>query len=731
MLALLMAAAVTTSATSADAMDPARLLPAETLIYFGSTSLQASFEASQETAMSKILGEAEMKAFLAEPLAAANQIITKGMAMAAGEIEEAQAAAEQFGVDLALDEETTFISIDSGSPPPVGQAFLALTSIGMPGMNPNGSPLPEVGLVIGVQLLSPGITDMMRGVWAQIPFPDANGSHGGIDYLGKMSPGGTVCFAVLGDLAVISTSTTAMHGVIDRHQGASTGGSLADSAEYRLMLKSAGGLIPGGSSYLVRVQPLAGLCRLAMQMGLPASGEVSPEEAQQFLELFDAIGFSAIELVGGVSAVGKEGKIYATSVTSLDANQPGLITQLVTGGEPIGLDVFETVPGDCMGANAAALGTVFADMYDFMTDMLGRFEPGAIEEMNAMLAMFMGEYDLRDDILANINGRMVNYTVPGQGMMGTPDTVMRVGVRDGERLVGALGQLLDSASQQAGLPVGLELQDHEGTPWYKIDISATPAAMMMQPGIVFMDGEVVFCTSEGQLKSIMNGSTGESLWGNENFSTFGKSLQNNGGVLSLTFTDLSRSFGTQYQQIAGMAGMIPGLSDLPMDMSKLPAEGSITRHLGESYAGQYRTEEGMYVTKSVSQFQMGDFVPLLLIAGAIAGGQQMGIELDEIEAVIDPSEQVMNDLRELKASIQIYKITQSNYPGSLEALLQPLDDFPNGAYLNERLPTDPWGNGYRFELAMHPKKRKEMPKLWSLGPNGIDENGEGDDILKF
>jgi hypothetical protein len=34
-------------------------------------------------------------------------------------------------------------------------------------------------------------------------------------------------------------------------------------------------------------------------------------------------------------------------------------------------------------------------------------------------------------------------------------------------------------------------------------------------------------------------------------------------------------------------------------------------------------------------------------------------------------------------------------------------------------------------MEMHAKKRRLMPKLWSAGINGIDESGEGDDILRF
>ena len=76
-------------------------------------------------------------------------------------------------------------------------------------------------------------------------------------------------------------------------------------------------------------------------------------------------------------------------------------------------------------------------------------------------------------------------------------------------------------------------------------------------------------------------------------------------------------------------------------------------------------------------------------------------------------------------------------PETLDQLLQPLEDFPNGAYAVDgddgaALPLDPWGNAYLYALEPNPARGgRIMPKLWSKGPNGIDDAGSGDDIVKF
>ena len=55
--------------------DPARLLPADTLLYFGTHSVRAGAEASKGGAMQLILGDPEVKAFLAKPAAAADRTL--------------------------------------------------------------------------------------------------------------------------------------------------------------------------------------------------------------------------------------------------------------------------------------------------------------------------------------------------------------------------------------------------------------------------------------------------------------------------------------------------------------------------------------------------------------------------------------------------------------------------------------------------------------------------------
>ena len=67
-------------------------------------------------------------------------------------------------------------------------------------------------------------------------------------------------------------------------------------------------------------------------------------------------------------------------------------------------------------------------------------------------------------------------------------------------------------------------------------------------------------------------------------------------------------------------------------------------------------------------------------------------------------------------------------PEIIDELAQPYTDNMNQEYPPEleEIPRDAWNN--KFQYAFDESSGDIKPRIWSLGPNGQDEGGQGDDV---
>ncbi|GJM21894.1 MAG: hypothetical protein DHS20C15_18090 [Planctomycetota bacterium] len=715
--------------------DPAHLVPADTLIYFGTDSVKAGSVAARKTAMARVFEEAEVRAFLHEPVAAAEGILKVILGQAA-----AEAAGGMFGGQLEGDLGISLYPGASAEPMPVGRALFALTHVEL-------GPVPDVGLLVALDLLDEEHVEMLRGVWSQVPGAPQQGDYKGVEvhakFLGEGAPSPSLAF--VDGMAVLTTSPRSLHAFIDRAKGEGAG-SLAETADYKSMLTAAGARASGSSAMMVRVPALAGLVKVGLNIGLAQaqmSGEMPAEDAARILALFDRLGLDAIELIGSVSSIADNGRIHSTNVVRVNESATGLVSAMAAGGGLIDPSVFGTIPADCLSASASGIGTELVQMFDFIMETGRSFAPEEFAGVEGMIAGALGGRSLRDDILANMQDQVVSMTVPGTGFPGTPNSIVSVGMARPDDFVAAVSNLIAFASTMlddsgAGMSVSLKEGEHAGTSFFELDLSQTPlAAMGVSPALSVRDGRITFSDNSGRLRGFLDGgmNDGPRLGSDPRFKAFAGALAMEGDLVTLSYSDTPSNFSTMYAQVSGFAPMLPmmmGSVQLPIDFSKLPREKSITQHLDIALAGGYRTESGMFVQRSESSFSALEMLPLLAVAGLIGFGQAEGIE-PVIEAPeVDPADVARGDLRELKASMTVYKIGTGDYPSSLDELVRPLEDFPEGAYTaSDTLPSDPWGGAYRFSMEPSPSRSgRIMPKLWSMGPNGIDESGEGDDVVE-
>ena len=78
----------------------------------------------------------------------------------------------------------------------------------------------------------------------------------------------------------------------------------------------------------------------------------------------------------------------------------------------------------------------------------------------------------------------------------------------------------------------------------------------------------------------------------------------------------------------------------------------------------------------------------------------------------------------IASALDLYEIDNGSYPESLDVLMEKKDG--KGPYLKKRA-IDPWGNAYKY---VYPGAHGDYD-LYSFGKDGVDNNGEGDDVINW
>ena len=78
----------------------------------------------------------------------------------------------------------------------------------------------------------------------------------------------------------------------------------------------------------------------------------------------------------------------------------------------------------------------------------------------------------------------------------------------------------------------------------------------------------------------------------------------------------------------------------------------------------------------------------------------------------------------MKLGLVIYKSENAGFPGALSDLLAPTVTYPRGFLNSDTLPADGWGNELQYAAA----PGGAGYRLWSAGPDGVNNGGDGDDV---
>jgi hypothetical protein len=216
------------------------------------------------------------------------------------------------------------------------------------------------------------------------------------------------------------------------------------------------------------------------------------------------------------------------------------------------------------------------------------------------------------------------------------------------------------------------------------------------------------------------------------------------------FSDWIGMVARVYTTLKSLAPMAASFgAELPFDVEMLPDADVFTRFFRPGFHWQKRVEGGVLC---YSESSLGPEFPLLLLGGAGAAaveaqssgmfGDESNVEVvpapapapepprDVVEVVeapepvaVDRGQLTRDRIGELEVAIAVYCFDQSKPPAALADLEHATPAFPTGFLDGGKLPTDGWDRAFRYE------RTGDKYRLWSLGPDGVDQKGAGDDVL--
>ncbi len=200
------------------------------------------------------------------------------------------------------------------------------------------------------------------------------------------------------------------------------------------------------------------------------------------------------------------------------------------------------------------------------------------------------------------------------------------------------------------------------------------------------------------------------------------------GLLIDGLLSLARNLGP-------LASMFGGGLELPFDPAALPDSELVTQFIQPTFHYSRRVEGATYRRHEASfgpETWVGGGLAVYLGFRTVAGpGMIPPTEIVSPEEVFAEAEEIDSHaestgvaLQNLRTGVAIYKLEHKAYPEGLDALLQPTPSFPEGVLGLKELPDDGWGRSFRYERTAD----GTAYRLWSVGPNGIDENEGGDDV---
>ncbi|MEO6711262.1 MAG: type II secretion system protein GspG, partial [Planctomycetota bacterium] len=433
------------------------------------------------------------------------------------------------------------------------------------------------------------------------------------------------------------------------------------------------------------------------------------------------------------------GDRFVTEAAAKYVKAKGLVAKGL-GLAPLPKELLTSVPEDAIGVYATSMdGPLFWEA--FKSEFEKNEEKESAEKQLTELEERYG-FSVEKDIFGSVGKGMLMYLLPLKGVTSIPGMAVVVDLKDPAAMQRGLEGLMAMLGDEVGEDFKVRSKPYHDAPVWtftfgKEDGPSNPLMNAFSPSIAIVKSRLIVTLNSTHIKKEIKRAFGEGGAAHL-IATEGHGPP--ADATSFAYMDWAALVNGIYEGGRALGGLMG--SAVPVDFAQLPQPGVFTHFFKPTVFYSRSIPDGVYY-RNESSFGPEVWSGLIgvgLVAGFASRSEmheESSDEEDEMSETEEPPEppeppavdkqrlQTSGDMRHLATSIAVYQMESGKLPAKLDALLLPTKNYPEGFAGQKTLPNDGWGHGFQYSLLDAGKRYR----LWSIGPDGVDQSGSGDDIV--
>jgi hypothetical protein len=441
------------------------------------------------------------------------------------------------------------------------------------------------------------------------------------------------------------------------------------------------------------------------------------------------------------------GERFVTEATTKYVKPKGLVAQAL-GLSPFSKGILTAVPEDAIGVYVTSIDGPLT--WAAIKDSLAKGEDDtqtAQEQLTAVEERY--GFSVEKDIFGSLGKGVLMYLLPLKGITSIPGMALVADLKDPVAMQRGIEGLMAMLGEEEGAEFKIRSKPYHDAPVWTFnfgqDESGGGMSMLMNnfsPSISIVKNRLLVTLNLMHMKKEIRRAFGEEQ-GAHLITTEGHRPPED--ATAFAYMDWAVLLNGMYEGGRGLANLMGAAVPVPVDVAKLPQPGVFTHFYKPTIYYSRSIPNGVYYRNESS---FGPEVWAGIIGAGLVGsvavrshsdledessGKEDEMESDEEGPTTVPGKvatdvqhtQTTAELRHLATSIAVFQMDSGKYPANLDALLTPTKSYPDGFVGKKTLANDGWGHGFKYTLLDGAKRYR----LWSMGPDGVDQEGAGDDLV--